>query len=149
MSRNRRGQRDSKHYFEWMEYASEDLAAATVLTNDETCLNAAGFHCQQTIEKSVKAYLLFVSGKNFDGHNLSWLVRQAAKFNSEFNRFMAYTAKLNRYYIECRYPSDSPDEPEFEIIKQNLNVTRDIYEYICSLIYDEEYHGDYEDDESD
>lgn len=149
MSRNRRGQRDSKHYFEWMEYASEDLAAATVLTDDGTCLNAAGFHCQQTIEKSVKAYLLFISGRNFDGHNLSWLVRQAAKFNSEFSKFMAYTAKLNRYYIECRYPSDNPDEPEIEVLKQNLDITRDIYEYICSLIYDEEYHGDYEDDESD
>lgn len=149
MSRNRRGQRDSKHYFEWMEYASEDLAAAFVLTNDGTCLNAAGFHCQQTIEKSVKAYLLFVSGKNFDGHNLSWLVRQASKFNSEFSKFMPHTAGLNRYYIECRYPSDNPDEPEEEALKRNLEITRDIYEYICSLIYDEEYHGDYEDDESD
>ena len=149
MSRNRRGQRDSKHYFEWMEYASEDLAAATVLAKDGTCLNAAGFHCQQTIEKSIKAYLLFVSGRNFDGHNLSWLVRQASKFNREFNKFMSYTAGFNRYYIECRYPSDNPDEPQLEALKKNLDVTRDIYEYVCSIIYDEEYHGDYEDDESD
>lgn len=146
MSRNRRGQRDSKHYFEWMEFASEDLAAAAVLTDDETCLKAAGFHCQQTIEKSVKSYLLFVSGRNFDGHNLSWLVRQASKFNPEFIRFMAHTTKLNRYYIECRYPSDNPQEPDIEQLRRDLEITREIYEYICSLIYDEDYNADYDDE---
>ncbi len=147
MSRNRHGKRDSRHYFEWMEYASEDLAAAALLIDDGTCLNAAGFHCQQTIEKSVKAYLLFMTGRNFDGHNLSWLVRQAAKLNGEFNRFMAHTAALNRYYIECRYPSDAYESPDIERLRENLDVTRDIYEYICTLIYDEDYNADYDDDE--
>lgn len=146
MSRNRRGRRDSRHYFEWMEFASEDLAAAAVLMADETCLKAAGFHCQQTIEKSVKAYLLFVSGRNFDGHNLSWLVRQASKFNSEFIKFMAHTAKLNRYYIECRYPSDNPQEPTIEQVQEDLDITRQIYEYICSVIYEEDYHAEYDDE---
>ena len=92
MSRNRHGKRDSRHYFEWMEYASEDLDAALQLFEGGTCLNLAGFHCQQTIEKSLKAYLLFMSGQTFDGHNLSWLVRQACKYNSqEYHSFLIPT----------------------------------------------------------
>ncbi len=144
MSRNRHGKRDSKHYFEWMEYASEDLAAAALLAEDATCVNAACFHCQQTIEKSLKAYLLFVSGQNVDGHNLSWLVRQACKFNSEFGVFIARTAALNRYYIECRYPSDRWETPDAQTLTETLDVTRDLYEYVCSIIYNEDYDEDYD-----
>ena len=142
MSRNRHGKRDSRHYFEWMEYASEDLAAAAALLGQGVCLNTVCFHCQQTIEKSLKAYLLFVSGQNMDGHNLSWLIRQACRFNSEFGRFISKTALFNSYYIECRYPSDNWENPDRDMIDRNIGVTREIYEYICSLIYDDDYDSD-------
>lgn len=143
MSRNRHGKRDSKHYFEWMEYASEDLAAAVVLAEDATCVNAACFHCQQTIEKALKAYLLFVGGHSVDGHNLSWLVRQACKYHSAFGGFIARTAALNRYYIECRYPSDRWETPDAETMSQTLQVTRELYEYVCTMIYDGDYDKEY------
>ena len=146
MSRNRQGKRDSRHYFEWMEYASEDLDAAIQLADGGTCLNAAGFHCQQTIEKSLKAYLLFMGGQTVDGHNLSWLVRQACKFNSRFNRFIGETAMLNNYYIQCRYPSDRWDPPDAKTIERHIGVTREIYEYICTQIYDDDYDSDDYDD---
>ena len=81
MSRNRHGKRDSRHYFEWMEYASEDLDAALQLYEGGTCLNCAGFHCQQTIEKQLKAYLRFMRGQNFGGQQLSRRVRQSCKYN--------------------------------------------------------------------
>ena len=143
MSRNRHGKRDSRHYFEWMEYASEDLDAALQLYEGGTCFNAAGFHCQQTIEKSLKAYLLFMSGQTFDGHNLSWLMRQACKYNSRFNCFISETALLNRYYVECRYPSDNWENPDRQIIDRNIGVTRELYEYVCSLIYEDDYDSDH------
>ena len=146
MSRNRHGKGDSRHYFEWMEYASEDLAAALLLAEDGTCINTACFHCQQAIEKSLKAYLLFMSGHNLDGHNLSWLVRQACKYNSTFGQFISRAAALNSYYIECRYPSDRWETPDPETLAAALSVTRDLYEYICSIIYDGDYHEEYEED---
>ena len=142
MSRNRHGKRDSRHYFEWMEYASEDLDAAQQLLAGGTCFNLAGFHCQQTIEKSLKAYLLFMSGQTLDGHNLSWLVRQACKYDSKFNRFIGETALLNRYYIECRYPSDNWENPDRKMIQRNLCVTRDLYVYVCKLIYKNDYESE-------
>ncbi len=147
MSRNRHGRRDSRHYFEWMEYASEDLDVAVRLAQDGICNNAAGFHCQQTIEKAIKAYLIFVSGQTVDGHNLSWLVRKACKFNSSFNRFISETAMLNRYYVECRYPSDNWETPDRAAIEHHLRVTKDLYEYVCSLIYDDDYDSDDFDDD--
>ena len=148
MSRNRHGRRDSRHYFEWMEYASEDLDVAVRLFEEGICYNAAGFHCQQTIEKSLKAYLLFESGQTIDGHNLSWLVRQACKYNSSFNHFIGETAMLNRYYVECRYPSDNWETPDRNIMEYDLRVTKNLYEYVCSLIYNDDYDSDdYDDDD--
>ncbi len=149
MSRNRHGKRDSRHYFEWMEYASEDLAAATALIGQGVCLNTVCFHCQQTIEKSLKAYLLFVSGQNMDGHNLSWLTRQACRFNSDFGRFIGKTALFNSYYIECRYPSDRWEEPDQAAAAHDLAVTRELYEFVCTLIYDGDYNSEYDSDEDD
>lgn len=145
MSRNRHGSRDSRHYFEWMEFASEDLAAAAILLKDGTCLNAACFHCQQAIEKAVKAYLLFMTKRNYDGHNLSWLVRQASKLDEEFIRFMPDMTALNHCYIECRYPADIPAELDADAAVHFFNITKEIYEYICSIIYDEDYNADYND----
>ena len=99
------------------------------------------------IEKAIKAYLIFVSGQTVDGHNLSWLVRKACKFNSSFNRFISETAMLNRYYVECRYPSDNWETPDRAAIEHHLRVTKDLYEYVCSLIYDDDYDSDDFDDD--
>ena len=106
-----------------MEYASEDLDAAQQLLAGGTCFNLAGFHCQQTIEKSLKAYL-------------------PCKYNSQFNRFIGETALLNRYYIECRYPSDNWENPDRKMIQRNLCVTRDLYVYVCKLIYKNDYESE-------
>ena len=50
MSRNRHGKRDSRHYFEWMEYASEDLDAALQLFEGGTCLNLTDLGCRLDFE---------------------------------------------------------------------------------------------------
>ena len=69
MSRARKGGRDSLYYYKWLDKALLDLQAARILMtwNGDTC-NIA-FHCQQAIEKALKGYLLFKTGRHFDGHN--------------------------------------------------------------------------------
>lgn len=39
----------------WMDFARQDLLAAEKLQTDETLSNIALFHCQQCVEKSLKA----------------------------------------------------------------------------------------------
>lgn len=106
--RVREGANDSRRYFDWLRRAFEDLEAARLLGASDGTLDAAAFHCQQCIEKALKSYLLFVTGEHVDGHNLTWLCRQAMKHDRRFEEWLDESALLNRYYIETRYPSDIP-----------------------------------------
>lgn len=97
---------DSRLFFDWLEIAARDLLAARLLMERQQCLEIAGFHCQQAVEKGLKAYIIHASGQLVDGHNVTWLCRQAVRYNPDFGDWMEDCAKMNRLYIETRYPSD-------------------------------------------
>ncbi len=131
--------RRTKHgrkFFDWLEISARDLLAARLLIEQEQCYDIAGFHCQQCIEKAFKAYLIDSTGVLVDGHNLTWLCRQAAKHDKTFKRFMEDTAGMNRLYIETRYPSDINLHLNSDSIKQIYNTARELYDYICNAVYD-------------
>ena len=134
MSRNN-VKEDSRKYYDWLEFASLDLNAAKVLLETGHCNGAAAFHCQQCIEKSLKAYSLFKTGRPLDGHNLTWLCRQAAKHDRAFNRWLDDSAQLNRYYIQTRYPSDMALPITAETVNHLYSVARDMYQFICMEVY--------------
>lgn len=97
---------DSKRCYDWMFYAYSDLLAAKLLISDKRLYSMAAFHCQQCAEKALKAFLLFKNRRLMDGHNLTWLCKQAALTNEGFAKWIADSTVLNRYYIETRYPAD-------------------------------------------
>ena len=78
MARRRKGNTDSQYYYKWLEKALSDLQSARILLTWGGDEMAVAFHCQQAIEKALKGYLLFKLGRHFDGHNLTFLCRQAA-----------------------------------------------------------------------
>jgi HEPN domain-containing protein len=57
---SRRGQRDqdSHRYYDWIKAGSADLAIAELLLRADSCYEGIAFHCQQCIEKSLKAYII-------------------------------------------------------------------------------------------
>ncbi len=72
---------------------------------DDRCYNLSAFHCQQAIEKALKSYILLKSGLLVDGHNLTWLCKQAMRYDPKFSDWLDESAALNRCYIETRYPA--------------------------------------------
>lgn len=125
---------DSKRYFDWLFQAKLDVLAAEVLMTDERCYNAAAFHCQQSIEKALKAYLLYETHRLFDGHNLTWLCKQAVERHESFSRWLSKSAALNRYYIETRYPSDIGLDVDTETINALYKDTDEMLEFISGII---------------
>lgn len=121
---------DSKRYYDWLERSEEDLKAAGLLAQNGETLNAAAFHCQQCIEKALKGYILFKTKSHLDGHNLTWLCRQAVKYDGRFTEWLDESAALNRYYIETRYPSDIPDEPDKRTVDRIFAMARDMHHFI-------------------
>lgn len=138
MVRRRRNPGDSKFYFEWLKNASEDIHVAQILVNDKNSKNACAFHCQQAIEKALKAYLLLASGKLMDGHNLTWLCRQAIKFDGEFEQWFGESTSLSRYYIETRYPADIPLKLTSDEVKRVFSMAKSMYDFITLQVDEEE-----------
>ena len=139
---NRHESRDSRKYFDWLDHSSADLVAASILKEDDRCYDLAAFHCQQSIEKALKGYLLFKVGRHFDGHNLTFLCRQAAIADERFSRYLGESAALNNYYIETRYPTDLPFEITEAQIHNILIMAEDLFNVIRQELYatEEEPH---------
>ena len=106
MTRRRKGGSDSHFYYKWLDKALCDLQCARLLlTYGGDAYNIA-FHCQQAIEKALKGYLLYRTGKHFDGHNLTYLCRQAIRLDpdgfSEYLEIRRYLDMAERMFAAIR-----------------------------------------------
>lgn len=133
----RRGERgrDSRHYYDWLEFAAEDLHCASILLAEKQCLNAVGFHCQQAMEKALKSFIMYHTGAPVDGHNITWLCKTAGRHDAQVLGWLEMTPIMNRMYIECRYPADLPPKYTLLELETILNMATELYEYICKVIY--------------
>lgn len=117
-----------------MERAEADLYSALLLKelNGDNC-NAA-FHCQQCIEKALKAYVLFMQNKHIDGHNLTYLCRSAVKIDPKFTEWLDESVELNRYYIETRYPTDEGFDVTDGDLEKIYVMAGEMYKFISGVI---------------
>lgn len=122
---------DSTYYRDWLERAREDILCAKVLCESEKCNNSAAFHCQQCIEKALKAYILLKSDSLVDGHNLTWLCRQAMRHDQRFDEWLDESASLNKCYIETRYPADLPLSLNQGEVARYYKMAQEMYRFIC------------------
>lgn len=134
MSRSSGHSTDSKRYYDWLFHAYQDLLAARTLIEDDRLYEPAVFHCQQAIEKSLKGYMLYKTRRLFDGHNLTWLCKQAAMLDSGFTRWLGKSTLLNRFYIETRYPADIPTEIDRGLAEDILAATEEMTDFVCDKI---------------
>ena len=125
---------DSKRYFDWLFHSNLDYLAAKNLINDERCYFATAFHCQQCIEKALKGYMLFKTRRLFDGHNLTWLCKQAITLDDHFRNYLKDSVTLNKYYIETRYPADVPLDIDFDTIQSLFEITTNMLDFIGDQI---------------
>ncbi len=138
MARKRKGSTDSRYYYKWLEKALSDLQSARILLTWGGDPMAVAFHCQQAIEKALKGYLLFRQGRHYDGHNLTFLCRQAATCDDRFTRYLGESTALNNYYIETRYPTDLPFEITEVQVHNILAIAEDLFSVIRQELYETE-----------
>lgn len=125
---------DSRRYYDWLDRAGEDIASAKILSEHESCYNNAAFHCQQTVEKALKAYILLRSDLLVDGHNLPWLCKRAGKYDETFLDWLGESASLSKCYIETRYPADIPLELTREQVRKYYEMADEMYRFICAEV---------------
>ena len=134
MNGKHRAPQDSRRYFDWIERAHADLQAARLLMNFGGDRRLAVFHAHQTCEKCFKAFLLFAARQHADGHNLTYLCRQALRLDGGLAPYLPDCAKMSRFYIETRYPTDLPASVSDETAKGAIRVAEKLYRHINSIV---------------
>ena len=96
----------------WIQLADYDLHAAEILIDLEFLLpNIAAFHCQQTIEKYLKAFLVendIPVIKTHDLIKLNGMINEIKDLKIDEKKLMI----INEVYIESRYPGELGLIPE-------------------------------------
>jgi HEPN domain-containing protein len=89
---------------QWMEYSRRDLESAKYLTDMKPKpLEIICFHCQQSTEKALKAFLYFQNIKPPRTHDLDELISLCSDDRIESLR--ESLIPLNDYSVMVRYPS--------------------------------------------
>ncbi len=96
----------------WLDKAGHDIISAQRLLEIEPAiLDNACFHCQQAIEKNLKAFLIYHGCDIERTHNIIFLLSQCAKFDPVFAS--VDPLNINTYAVQARYP-DSNNQPTKE-----------------------------------
>ncbi len=97
----------TKEYMEWIKYAEKDLNASEILFKTyPQPIEIICFHCQQSAEKYLKAYLIF-NGIEFEKtHNLLFINKICEEIDGEFNEIARACSRLNPFSVVIRYPSN-------------------------------------------
>lgn len=120
-------------YQEWLKYANDDLETAFILSEQhKKSYNIICYHCQQTAEKQLKAFLVFKEITFEKTHDLLKLNKLCNTLDSSFSELKNECIALNPYSIITRYPS------ELELIEQDiidaLNDASKIKKHIAKII---------------
>lgn len=115
---------DSKRYNDWYTKAKEDLRGANILFEHDGIGSMVAFHCQQSIEKALKGYILKNTNELVEGHSLVYLCKKASSINVNIKSYLKDCAFVNQFYVETRYPADIPTELEEEDVKECIAIAQ-------------------------
>ncbi len=104
--------------------ANNDLQVAEHemrLSADERITEAVCFHCQQAVEKYLKAYLVYRGVDFGKTHNVEFLLAQCAQYDETFSELDA--GNLTYYAVEIRYP-DTLYTPSSEEAEESISIAR-------------------------
>ena len=111
----------------WLVKAEKDLRAAQHgLDASPPLLEDAAFHCQQAIEKTLKAFLTWHGRPFRKTHNLIELGMEVASLEGAIEPLLRRAAPLTEYAWKFRYPGD-PDEPEPQEASAALALAREVF----------------------
>ena len=90
---------------QWLIKSQRDLKVAKILlNNEESLLDAVVYHCQQSAEKALKAYLVSQNVKFVKTHDLDVLLGLCSSSKPDFQNLQEAADILTPYATEFRYP---------------------------------------------
>jgi HEPN domain-containing protein len=99
----------------WLKKAAGDLLTAKTMVDMEAApTDVVCFHCQQSAEKYLKAFLVNVDQDFPKTHDLQRLLALCQAHEPEFGSMEPAAVALTDYAVETRYPDDWREIPMTE-----------------------------------
>lgn len=97
---------------DWLRIAEDDLQASALLQRFEEFPTAIHtFHCQQAVEKSLKAFLAARARHFMARQNLAYLLGLCAEVDASFRQWETHIAALAPFTTQSIYPTDAKLAP--------------------------------------
>jgi len=127
--------RDSLDVAKWVRYAEMDYKAAADMSilHHPVPLEIICYHCQQSAEKILKAYVLAQSEPLTKTHDLETILEQCVKYDDRFNAFGLICPILTGYAVFSRYPVSEDAINEYDM-KTALKNAFEILEFTKARI---------------
>jgi len=120
----------------WMIKSQRDLEAAHVLFESQaSLLDIVVYHCQQSAEKALKAYLTYRCVLFPKTHDLETLLDLCLPFASGFVRLQDMAEDLTPYATMFRYPG-SVIAPASQEAKEAIEKADYFFNFVLSVLPD-------------
>ena len=119
---------------QWLDKGYDDLRSAEYLStmHHPTPDEVICFHCQQSAEKYLKAYLYFNDIEPPKIHDLEELLEICLKIDNAFSVLSLKMTVLTNYAVISRYPNEL--EITNEDMKTAIIYAKEVQEFILKLI---------------
>jgi HEPN domain-containing protein len=120
----------TEQIIKWFEKADHDFGTA-IITHKHlpNYRDTIAFHCQQAVEKYLKAYLLKLGAVIVKTHDLVYLLELINKEEHLDNTWFEKMAMLQEFSVEIRYPDE-----QIELSDENINLALQIAGEVRELI---------------
>lgn len=113
----------------WLAKAAHDRSAVRkILTPDCEELDIAAFHCQQAIEKMLKAYLTHHAVEFERIHDLGRLLDHCSDIDGAFDQLRDDVEPITLFAVSFRYPG--PADPARKDVDHAESVVEKVWDFV-------------------
>ena len=126
---------------EWIQKGRNDLLSAQILIEHvPPVLDTASFHCQQAVEKALKAFLAWKAVPFEKVHSLTYLLDLCEVEEPGLASLRDRTETLAPYAVEIRYPGVVM-EVSLEEAQEALATAEAVWDFVMGLLPRELYRS--------
>ncbi len=124
--------RQADEITQWISKGDHDLGTAKITyLHIPEYIDTVTFHCQQAVEKYLKAYLVFQSTAFKFSHDLIYLLDLITLKDTDFGIYYDTVSELQGYAVEIRYPNETIFLSN-EKVEKAMAVAKEIREFVTA-----------------
>lgn len=118
----------------WIEKADHDLGTAIITYRYiPKYKDTIAFHCQQAVEKYLKAYIFYLELTIKRTHDLVYLLEQIGNVEESEYHWFEKALELQDYAIEVRYPDHKIDLTDTNV-ESAIQIAREFRDWILERL---------------